>query len=125
MKLPRGLCRGCACPTGSLEKKFCDSCRPPGKYRNCKVDGFDSRKEQRRYLDLARLETMGVIHALRTQVKYPLVVNGTKVCSYTADFVYKVGEEEVVEDAKGFRTRVYRLKKKLMYACLGIVVMEV
>jgi hypothetical protein len=44
---------------------------------------------------------------------------------YKADFVveYPDGREEV-EDAKGYRTAVYRLKKRLMKS-LGIEVKEV
>jgi hypothetical protein len=33
--------------------------------------------------------------------------------------------KEIVEDAKGCRTRAYRIKKKLMLALLGIDVKEV
>lgn len=47
-------------------------------------------------------------------------------CEYVADFVYKDGHgRTVVEDAKGYRTDVYKLKKKLMLYVHGIEIMEV
>lgn len=44
---------------------------------------------------------------------------------YIADFVYTCGGEEVVEDAKGVKTAVYQLKKKLMADRYGILIQEV
>lgn len=107
------------------------------KYRNRKViygdTVFDSRKEQRRYTELSLMERAGAIKDLRRQVKYLLIPSqkrGKKViereCSYYADFVYtdtRTGET-VVEDCKGFRTEVYRIKKKLMLERYGIEVTE-
>lgn len=53
-------------------------------------------------------------------------VNGEPICKYEADFIYvdALGIEHV-EDAKGFRTREYILKKKLMKAVYGIEIAEV
>lgn len=100
----------------------------PGKYRNrkCEVDGlkFDSQREGKRYLALRAMEARGEISGLRLQVRYRLEVMGQKVADYVADFVYERGGETVVEDCKGVRTDVYRLKKKLMRACLGIEIEE-
>lgn len=49
--------------------------------------------------------------------------------NYFADFMYydKEKEEWIFEDVKSTATRtaVYRLKKKLARACLGIEIMEV
>lgn len=66
----------------------------------------------------------GVISGLRRQVSFRLVVNGVKVCRYVADFVYIRGGVRVVEDVKGFRDRVYKLKARLMLACYGVVILE-
>lgn len=52
------------------------------------------------------------------------MVNGIKVCEYEDDFSYKENGVLVVEDAKGMRTPLYRLKKKLMRAALGIEIKE-
>lgn len=94
-----------------------------------RVDGilFSSGREARRYQELRALEKAGVIRGLELQPRYRLVVNGVEVCSYYADFQYEDLERRrtVVEDAKGVRTEVYKLKKRLMLACLGIEVEEV
>lgn len=62
----------------------------------------------------------GAITDLQTQVVYQLV-QGVK---YVADFVYKNRGLVVVEDVKGFKTPVYKLKKKLMRSVLGIEIKE-
>ena len=48
-----------------------------------------------------------------------------KICAYIADFRYKREDKdgvwhEIVEDAKGVETPEFKLKKKLMKACLDI-----
>lgn len=95
------------------------------KYRAKKtvVDGitFDSRKEADRYLVLKGMEEDGSIDDLRRQVRYELIpafdVDGKhyRPVFYVADFVYvdKETGKEVVEDVKGVRTDVYKLKSKL------------
>jgi len=103
------------------------------KYRAVKteVDGhrFDSKREAARYAELRALERAGKIHGLELQPRFPIEVNGHLVCVYVADFRYRVGKGRkvrvVVEDSKGIRTPVYRLKKKLVLAVHGIEVQEV
>lgn len=104
--------------------------RPPSKYRNKKtvVDGitFASKKEANRYGELKILLRAGIITGLEMQRRYPLVVNGLKICTYISDFDYfNESNKAVVEDVKGVRTREYILKKKLMLACYGIEIKEV
>lgn len=102
------------------------------KYRAKKVkDGdlvFDSRKEYRRWQELLLLEKAGVIKGLRRQVKYELLprVPGKwpRPVNYIADFVYHEGKKEVVEDVKGYKTDVYKLKKRLMWVVHGIEIRE-
>lgn len=99
------------------------------KYGNkrTEVNGmtFASKREARRYQDLLLLERAGEISDLRTQVRLPVVVNGMQVCVFVADFVYLERDgKQVVEDSKGFRTQLYRLKKKLVKAALGIDILE-
>lgn len=108
------------------------------KYRNEKVTmggiTFDSRKEANRYFELKMLERAGEINKLKCQVKFVLIpsqkLDGKVVereCSYVADFIYldaKTGEL-VVEDTKGFRTRDYIIKRKLMLYRHGIRIKEV
>ena len=99
------------------------------KYGNkkVKVDGikFDSKWESQRYLYLKSLERGETVKDLELQVRYPLEVNGHKICTYIADFRYKKLDKndvwhEIVEDAKGFETPEFKLKKKLMKAIHGI-----
>lgn len=73
------------------------------------------------------MERADRISELRTQVPFDIVINGVKVCRYIADFVYLIPETgaRIVEDAKGYRTPIYRLKAKLMRAVHGIIIKEV
>lgn len=106
------------------------------KYNNSKHDGYDSKKEARRATELKLLEKAGVISHLQEQVVYELIpsqyriVSGKKKCieramKYIADFQYVENGNTVVEDAKGFRTDVYRIKKKLMLYFHDIQIKEV
>jgi hypothetical protein len=104
-----------------------------GKYRNVRttIDGivFDSKREAERYNTLRLLTLAGKIRDLQTKVpacKFPLHVNNHLICHYVADFLYYDVEtqQRVVEDTKGFRTRDYKLKKKLMKAIHGIDILE-
>ena len=112
---------------------------PRNKYRAVKteVDGitFDSKAEAKRYVELKLLEKQGLIQNLELQPKFDCVVNDTKVCTYRADFRYLDPSKEgshgqagctVVEDVKGYRTAVYKLKKRLVEALFrGVKIMEV
>ena len=95
--------------------------------RKTEVDGivFDSAKEARRYGQLKLMLKAGVIAELERQRPYELTVNGVKVATYRADFVYRENGAPVVEDVKGFRTPEYKLKAKLMRAVHGITIKEV
>ena len=101
------------------------------KYNNIKteVDGikFDSRKEAGRYGDLKLMQKGKVIYDLTLQPKFPIVINGTKICTYIADFAYKdrATGTTTVEDVKGVKTPIYNLKKKLVKALHGIDITEV
>jgi hypothetical protein len=100
------------------------------KYRAVKteVDGimFDSKREAARYMELVLLERAGEISRLELQPKYDCVVNGKKICTYKADFRYFNANGSVVEDVKGMKTPVYRLKKKLVEALYpGVTIQEV
>lgn len=99
--------------------------------KKVKIDGytFDSKMEGRRYLELKLLEKAGDIDMLDIHFKYTIEVNGFHVCNYTADFRYWDNTTEKnpiyrVEDVKGVRTPVYKLKKKLMKAIYNIDILE-
>lgn len=100
--------------------------------RKTTADGitFDSLKEADRYLTLKGMEEEGLIEGLRRQVRYELVpafdVDGThyRPVYYVADFVYVEDGKEVVEDVKGVKTDVYRLKSKLFAYRYGMNIRE-
>lgn len=96
------------------------------KYHNKKViyNGikFDSKKEMQRYKDLELLESTDYICNLELQKKFLLQegytnAKGKKIrpIYYIADFYYYdyIDNKWIVEDTKGVRTEVYKLKKKL------------
>ena len=100
------------------------------KYGNKKtvVDGitFDSAREAKRYGELKLLERAGEITGLKLQQPYPLIVAGKLVCTYVSDFVYLEKDGRVVvEDSKGFRTDVFKIKAKLFEAVIGFPIREV
>lgn len=100
------------------------------KYRNkpTEVNGtrFASKREAARYKDLLWLKSVGKVTDLVLQKRYPIKVNGQLVTTYVADFVYTTDAgESIVEDAKGFKTQVYSIKRKLMKAVHNIDVVEV
>lgn len=124
------------------------------KYHNskCIVDGivFDSRKEARRYQELILLQRAKEISDLQRQVEFTLIPTQREAstetykkgekkgqpkegkviereCKYIADFVYidnRTGER-VVEDTKGFRTKEYLIKRKLMLYLFGVRIHEI
>lgn len=101
------------------------------KYHNQKTEmfgiTFDSKKEAMRYAELKAMQDRGEISNLEIQQRFSLLDDfETKVyptgkmkriqgIKYVADFCYvlKDGETKVAEDSKGFRTEVYKIKKKL------------
>lgn len=87
---------------------------------------FDSAKEARRYRELKLMEKGKQIVYLTLQPQFPIVISGTKVFEYRADFSYRTLPDLylVVEDTKGFKTDVYRLKKRCVEAQYGITITE-
>jgi len=92
------------------------------------VDGirFHSKKEAKRYIELKLLESTGLIENLILQKRFPILINGVKICTYVADFVYYDVEQDrfIVEDVKGYRTAEYEIKKGLMLAINQISILE-
>ena len=93
------------------------------KAKKTSIDGikFDSQKEANRYLNLLVLQRAGFIQDLHRQVRFELQPsykkNGKTIrpIYYVADFVYydTFKGQKIVEDTKGYRTEIYKLKKKL------------
>ena len=126
-KFPNPFARG-----GKKKNKY--GARPTGTHA--------SRKEHNRAGELKLWERAGIISNLREQVPYLLIpaqygdagtdLNGKPVkvllehpVKYIADFVYELDGKTVVEDTKGFKTREYILKRKLMLYRYGIRIKEV
>ena len=118
--------------------------------RKVQIDGilFDSRKEARRYRELKLLERAGAICDLELQKAFELIPaqyepsnevykRGAKAgqpkrgkciensVTYIADFCYTENGVTVVEDTKGFKTKDYIIKRKLMLYVHGIRITEV
>lgn len=96
---------------------------------------FDSKKEEDRWDKLFLLQRCKVIKDLERQVKFELIPaqkdeDGKvieRAVTYIADFVYtdiKTGQK-IVEDTKGFKTKEYIIKRKLMLHRYGIQIREV
>lgn len=122
-----------------------------GKYHAQKVTvngmTFDSKKEFKRYSELLAMEKAGKIQGLQRQVKFTLIpaqyeessetyTRGARKgeskrgkliereCAYYADFVYQQDGKAVVEDCKGVKTEVYKIKRKLMLDRYGVRIKE-
>lgn len=118
------------------------------KYGSKKVmyDGivFDSKKEMRRYCELKLMERAGNIKNLELQKPFELIpaqrepdtigkrgglIKGKVIensVKYVADFVYTdENGRRIVEDTKGFRTKDYIIKRKMLLYFYGIRIKEV
>lgn len=107
------------------------------KYKNKKViyDGikFDSNREMAYYIKLKMLEQKGIIKDLELQKSFELQpsfkLNGKtyKKITYRADFSYVSVEDNKIHivDTKGFRTEVYKLKRKIFAYKYGIEIEEI
>jgi hypothetical protein len=109
--------------------------RGRNKYNNRRttIDGitFSSAREAKRYCELKILQRVGKITDLQLQPRFPIVIGDQKVCTYVGDFSYReqhapdLAGPVVIEDAKGVRTDIYKLKKRLMRAVHGVEIVEV
>ena len=103
------------------------------KYGAKKTGTHASQKEHNRAAQLKLWQRAGVISNLREQVPFVLIpaqrgADGKVVereCKYIADFVYDKDGVTVVEDTKGFRTKDYIIKRKLMLSVNGIQIKEI
>ena len=111
------------------------------------IDGiqFESKKEANRYCELKMMEKAGMISNLQRQVKFVLLptqrepdqvgarggIKKGKVIerevAYIADFVYNIPNcsSPIVEDTKGFKTKDYILKRKMMLYFHKIKIKEI
>ena len=118
--------------------------RPRSKYGAVKTQVgnivFASKKEAARYVELQLLERARKIHLLTVQPSFDLWTSAGKGYSqkpvgvYRADFSYcecgggsgNCGWSRVtVEDVKGFKTPLYKWKKKHVEQQYGITIREI
>lgn len=106
------------------------------KARKTTIDGitFDSQAEADRYQQIKLLQRAGEVKSFELQPAFEIIpayhhpVTGKKVRAayYIADFKITWRDGRVtVEDVKGMKTPVYKLKKKLIEAKYGILIEEV
>lgn len=95
------------------------------KYHNKKTEHegytFDSKAEAARYRVLRLMQDAGEISDLELQPRFELLpafidASGTKhrAITYRADFAYIEDGRRVVEDTKGYQTKEYLIKRKLL-----------
>jgi hypothetical protein len=81
---------------------------------------FDSKKERDYYVILQMMLKNNQITDLKTQVKFELQPSfkfkekTIRAINYIADFTYVKDGKLIIVDTKGYRTEVYKLKKKMM-----------
>lgn len=96
----------------------------PNKYNAKKVEingvQYDSRHEARDGAKLQQLASAGIISNLQRQVRFVLQEGyrnnqgkAIRPICYIADFVYERDGQKYVQDSKGVRTEVYKIKRKL------------
>lgn len=108
--------------------KTVDNTVSPSKYGNARTEAngmiFDSGHEAAGVSQLILREKAGDIFALRLQVRFPLPGKTT----YIADAVYSELQDGKlvtrVVDFKGFRTKEYRIKRRLFKEKYGMEIME-
>ena len=118
-------------------KELLKSSEAKSKYHNKKVEfrgiTFDSVKERDYYLYLLDREKRGEVRDISRQYEIEIQPNFTtpagekiKAITYLADFYFYdlVSNSWRVIDVKGYKTDVYKLKKKLL-AYKGIYIEEV
>ena len=109
---------------------------PRNKYhaKVTEIDGirFDSQAEARRYVALKSMERSGEIIGLKIHPRYilqsPFIRDGRREreITYEGDFSYVKDNRLVVEDVKGLKTDLYKVKRKMfMYRYPDIKFIEV
>lgn len=89
------------------------------KYHNKKIkaDGnsYDSKREYLRHKQLMLKEKTGEIQNLRFHDKKDtLILQENPRIKYEPDFCYEENGQFIIEDLKGFQTKEFKLKKKMI-----------
>ncbi len=110
-----------------------------GAVRSVDADGlkWDSKRERARWGELKFMEKAGLICDLERQPVFPIFIipafpspdgpDSIVVGQYKGDFQYvRLADDElIVEDVKGFKTPLYKFKKKIVEAYYGITITEI
>lgn len=98
------------------------------KYHSKKIETeegkFDSKYEYEEWIRLKSLKKVGEISNLERQVKIEILPHFKtnqgmiRAITYTADFIYIDNGKRCIVDTKGYPTREYILKKKLLLSML-------
>ncbi len=102
-----------------IQKENIKSLNKKNKYHNEKlvVDGvrYDSKREYLRHRQLLLREKAGEIQDLRFHCKSDTIILQNKpLIKYEPDFCYYENGVFVIEDLKGFQTKEFKLKKKMI-----------
>lgn len=93
------------------------------------VDGltFHSKREAHYYAQYKILERAGKIGNLELQPKFPVHINGVKVCNVILDFAFfdYYANARCAIDVKGMDTPISRLKRKMLEAAYPGVKVEI
>jgi len=109
---------------------FVEGCTAPktNKYGAERKNGYASKHEAEAAAKYQLLASRGMIREYKEQARIVLVPGNGKLrpIVYVADFWYLDMDGKLhVVDAKGFKTPVYRLKKRLAALLLGFEIEEV
>lgn len=102
----------------------------PKSKRTYKGEVYDSKAEMEylKHLELMKKATPPSerVVSIDKQVKFPIEVEGMKICTYILDYKVTYADGSVKHiDVKGVVTPIYRLKKKLVKAVYGIDIIEI
>ncbi len=90
------------------------------KYKAVKtvVDGitFASKREAYYYRLYSKMQEAGMIKNLKMQTSLPFTLNGKKMFVYKPDFEFDDKDGHHYIDVKGFETKEFKIKKKIIEA---------
>ena len=92
------------------------------KPTECDDIKFSSQKEAKRYKLLKLLQEKGEVLFFLRQVPFHLTADIKYVCDFV---VFWANGEITIEDVKGFKTDIYKLKKKQVESLYPIQITEV
>lgn len=94
------------------------------KAKATETDGikFASKKEAKRYISLKTLKKAGEIVFFLRQVPFYLPGGVKYVCDF---LIFWANGTVTIEDVKGFKTEIYKAKKKMVEDIYPITILEV